>query len=171
MFEVQPGLAGDGCRCGDSKALITEVARLAVSGRAGTDVVQATSGDLADLRRRWATRDHGRGEYLPAAQQGERWTTLEHLDTRGDTSSRRLSVKVPQLVTEARGQGLGCRDGPERGAGRGGGDDADRGQCRDPGAGCPGRSSGKSHTMAVFAPVCGRRRGRGRRVIGLTTSH
>ena len=43
MFEVHralPVIAADA----DSKALITEVANLAVSGRAGTGMVQATAG-------------------------------------------------------------------------------------------------------------------------------
>jgi hypothetical protein len=77
MFEVGRALPVM-TAAADSKSLITEVAKLAVSGRAGTEVVQVTAPDIADVSGLGVRQSDGGSIYrLP---QEERWTTLPHLD-------------------------------------------------------------------------------------------
>ena len=162
MFEVHralPVMAADA----DSKALITEVARLAVSGRAGTEVVQATSGDIADVSGLGVRASDGGSIYRPPNE--ERWTTLEHLDTE-EFILKASKRKVPQLVTEARAWELVA--GTDLNAEQAEAvvmmlTAASAGTALVAPAG-----SGKSHTMAVFARLWTQETSR--RVIGLTTS-
>jgi ATP-dependent exoDNAse (exonuclease V) alpha subunit len=79
--------------------VVTEVARLALSGRAGTDVVQVTAPDLTDVTGLGVRASDGGSIYRPPNQ--ERFCTLPHLDTEEQilTSAKRT---VPQLVTAGR---------------------------------------------------------------------
>ena len=80
-------------------AVITEVADLAVSGRAGTGVVCVTAPDVTDVTSLGVRASDGGSIYRPP--QEDRYSTLEHLDTEEQilTAAKR---PVPQLVTEAR---------------------------------------------------------------------
>ena len=53
----------------DAEALVTEVAKLAVCGRAGTEVIQVTAPDLTDVSS-LGVASFGRGQHLPAAERG-----------------------------------------------------------------------------------------------------
>ena len=147
----------------DGEAVVTEVARLAVCGRADTEVVQVTAPDITDVTSLGVRASDGGSIYRPPNQ--ERYCTLAHLDTEEQilTAARQT---VPQLVTEQQARAV---------------------------AGCTGLSAeqrdavvmmltaavamtvliapagaGKSHTMAEFARLW--TTFTGRRVIGLTTS-
>jgi conjugative relaxase-like TrwC/TraI family protein len=147
----------------DGEAVITEVARLAVSGRARTEVVQVTAPDIPDVTGLGARASDGGSIYRPP--NDERYCTLPHLDTEEQilTAARRV---VPQLVT------------PEQAWAAAGRTDLSAEQ-RDaivtmltattattvliaP------AGAGKSHTMAGYARLW--TSFTGRRVIGLTTS-
>ena len=62
----------------DGEALVAEVARLAVSSRAGTDVVQITAPDLTDISSLGVRASDGGSLYRPPNE--ERYCTLAHLD-------------------------------------------------------------------------------------------
>ncbi len=147
----------------DGEAVVTEVARLAVSGRAGAEVVQVTAPDPADVSSLGVRASDGGSIYRPPHE--ERYCTLAHLDTEEQilTAAKRT---VPQLVS-----GEQARAAVER-------TDLTTEQ-RDavvimltaaaattvlvaP------AGAGKSHTMAGFARLW--TAFTGRRVIGLTTS-
>ena len=147
----------------DGEAAVTEVATLAVSGRAGTEVVQMTAPDIADVTGLGVRASDGGSIYRPPHE--ERFCTLPHLDTEEQilTAAKRT---VPQLVSQEQ-----ARAAAER---------ADlNGEQRDAVVTLltatrattvltAPAGAGKSHTMAEFArlwtPFTGRR------VIGLTTS-
>ena len=81
----------------DGDAVVTEVARLAVSGRAGAEVVQVTAPDVADVTGLGVRASDGGSIYRPP--NAERYCTLAHLDT----EERILAAAkrtVPQLITE-----------------------------------------------------------------------
>jgi hypothetical protein len=147
----------------DGPAVVDEVARLAVSGRADTEVVQVSAPDPADVTSLSVRASDGGSIYRPPNE--ERFCTLAHLDTEEQilTAAKRI---VPQLVGDE--QALAA-------------------------AGCTGLTAeqraaavmmltattatsvlvapagaGKSHTMAGFARLW--TAFTGRRVIGLTTS-
>ena len=63
----------------DGEAVVTEVAKLAVSGRAGTEVVQVTAPDIADVTSLGVRASDGGSIYRPPNE--ERYCTLAHLDT------------------------------------------------------------------------------------------
>jgi conjugative relaxase-like TrwC/TraI family protein len=63
----------------DGEAVITEVARLAVCGRAGTEVVQVTVPDITDVTSLGVRTSDGGSIYRPPNE--ERYCTLAHLDT------------------------------------------------------------------------------------------
>ena len=63
----------------DGEAVVDEVARLAVCGRAGTDVVQVTAPDLTDVTSLGVRASDGGSIYRPPNE--ERYCTLAHLDT------------------------------------------------------------------------------------------
>ena len=81
----------------DGEAVVTEVATLAVSGRAGTGVVQVTAPDITDVTGLGVRASDGGSIHRPPNQ--ERYCTLAHLDTeeRILTAAKRA---VPQLVSQ-----------------------------------------------------------------------
>ena len=147
----------------DGPAVVDEVARLAVGGRAGTNVVQVTAPDPADVTSLGVRGSDGGSIYRPPNE--ERYCTLAHLDTEEHilTTAKR---SVPQLVGEEQARAAAGRTGLTA-------------EQRDavvmmltattattvlvaP------AGAGKSHTMAGFARLW--TSSTGRRVIGLTTS-
>ena len=161
-FEVHRALPvlGPGA---DGEAVVSEVATLAVSGRAGTEVVQVTAPDIADVTGLGVRASDGGSIYRPPHE--ERFCALPHLDTEEHilTAAKRA---VPQLVTAGRARAAAERTDLT-------------GEQRDamvmlltattattvlvaP------AGAGKSHTVAEFARLW--TSFTGRRVIGLTTS-
>ena len=147
----------------DGAALVGEVAKLAVSGRAGTDVVQVTSPDLTDVTSLGVRASDGGSIYRPPNE--ERYCTLAHLDTEEQilTAAKRT---VPPLASQEQ-----ARAAVER-------TDLSAEQ-RDAvvmlltattaaSVLIAPAGAGKSHTMAEFARLW--TTFTGRRVIGLTTS-
>ncbi len=147
----------------DGEAVVTEVAKLAVSGRAGTGVVQVTAPDITDVTSLGVRASDGGSIYRPPNE--ERYCTLAQLDTEEQilATSKRT---VPQLVSEPAAGAAAERAGLNA-------------EQRDavvmmltamtaatvlvaP------AGAGKSHTMAEFARLW--TTFTGRRVIGLTTS-
>jgi hypothetical protein len=82
----------------DAEALITEVARLAISGRAGAEVVQVTAPDITDVSSLGIRQSDGGSIYRPPHE--ERWTTLPHLDVEEKILAD-AQTAVPRLVSEA----------------------------------------------------------------------
>ncbi|MGH3222640.1 MAG: MobF family relaxase [Streptosporangiaceae bacterium] len=147
----------------DGEAVVAEVAKLAVSGRAGTGVVQVTAPDITDVSSLGVRASDGGSIYRPPHE--ERFCTLPHLDTEEQilTAAKRT---VRQLVTA---------EGAYAAAGR---TDLTAEQ-RDAvvrmltattatTALIAPAGAGKSHTVAGFARLW--TSVTGRRVIGLTTS-
>jgi hypothetical protein len=147
----------------DAEAVVTEVATLAVCGRAGTDVVQVTAPDLADVTSLGVRASDGGSIYRPPNQ--ERYCTLAHLDTEQQilTAAKRT---VPQLVTAEQARAAAERTGLNPGQ-------------REAvvtmltattaaSALVAAAGAGKTHTMAGFARLW--TTFTGRRVIGLATA-
>jgi hypothetical protein len=147
----------------DGEAVVAEVARLAVSGRSGAEVVQVTAPDVADVTSLGVRVSDGASIYRPPNE--ERYCTLAHLDTEEQilAAARRT---MPQLVREQQARAAAARTGLSA-------------EQRDavtmmltavtamtvlvaP------AGAGKSHTVAEFARLW--TTVTGRRVIGLTTS-
>src|SRR5579875_645087 len=82
----------------DADSLITEVAKLAVSGRAGAEVVQVTAPDITDVSSLGVRASDGGSIYRPPHEQ--RWTTLPHLNAEEKILAG-AKAAVPQLVGEA----------------------------------------------------------------------
>jgi CheY-like chemotaxis protein len=82
----------------DVEALITQVARLAISGRAGAEVVQVTAPDITDVTSLGVRQSDGGSIYRPPHE--ERWTTLPHLDVEEKILAD-AQTAVPRLVSEA----------------------------------------------------------------------
>ena len=80
----------------DGEAVVTEVATLAVCGRAGAEVIQVTAPDITDLTSLGVRVSDGGSIYRPPHE--ERYCTLAHLDTEEQilTAARRT---VSQLVS------------------------------------------------------------------------
>ena len=147
----------------DAEALVTEVAKLAVCGRAGAEVIQVTAPDLTDVTS-LGVRASDRGSiYRPPNE--ERYCTLAHLDTEQQilTAAKRT---VPQLVSGEQARAAAESTGLTAGQ-------------RDATvimltattattALVAAAGAGKSHTMAEFARLW--TTFTGRRVIGLTTA-
>ena len=147
----------------DGEAVVTEVARLAVSGRTGADVVQVTAPDIADVTGLGARASDGGSIYRPP--NAERYCTLAHLDAEEQILAAATRT-VPQLVSAGQARAAAERTGLT-------------GEQRDAVVMMLTASSaatalvapagaGKSHTMAAFARLWTSLTGR--RVIGLTTS-
>ena len=147
----------------DGEAVVTEVATLALSGRAGTQVVQVTAPDIADVTSLGVRASDGGSIYRPPNE--ERYCTLPHLDTEEQilTAAKRT---VLQLVTAERARAAAERTGLNA-------------EQRDAVVTMltavtattvliAPAGAGKSHTMAGFARLW--TWFTGRRVIGLTTS-
>ena len=92
----------------DGEAVVTEVARLAVSGRAGAEVVQVTAPDITDVTSLGVRASDGGSIYRPPHE--ERYCTLAHLDTEEQilTAAKRT---VPQLVSHEQARAAAGRTG------------------------------------------------------------
>jgi hypothetical protein len=147
----------------DGQAVVDEVARLAVCGRAGTGVVQIKVPDIVDVSGLGVRASDGGSIYRPPNE--ERYCTLAHLDAEEQilAAARRT---VPQLVTAGQARAAAGRTGLT-------------GEQRDAvvklltattaaAVLIAPAGAGKSHTMAGFARLW--TTFTGRRVIGLTTS-
>ena len=147
----------------DGPAVVEEVARLAVSGRAGTGVLQITAPDPADVTSLGVRASDGASLYRPPNQ--ERYCTLAHLDT----EEQILAVAkrtVPQLVSHEQACAAAGRTGLNT-------EQRDAVVTMLTAAAATTvlvapAGAGKSHTMAGFARLWTMLTGR--RVIGLTTS-
>ena len=147
----------------DAEAVVTEVAKLAVSGRAGTEVIQVTAPDLTDVTSLGVRASDGGSIYRPPNE--ERYCTLAHLDTEQQILTAATRT-VPQLVTAEQARAAAERTGLNAGQ-------------RDAvvtmltattatTALVAAAGAGKSHTMAEFARLW--TTFTGRRVIGLATA-
>jgi hypothetical protein len=147
----------------DAEAVVTEVARLAVCGRAGTEVIQVTAPDLTDVTSMGVRASDGGSIYRPPNE--ERYCTLAHLDAEQQILTAATRT-VPRLVTAEQARAAVERTGLTAGQ-------------RDAvitmltattatTALMAPAGAGKSHTMAEFARLW--TTFTGRRVIGLATS-
>ena len=143
--------------------MVTEVAKLAVSGRAGTEVIQVTAPDLTDVTSLGVRASDGGSIYRPPNE--ERYCTLAHLDTEQQILTAATCTLV-QLVTAEQARAAAERTGLTAGQ-------------RDAvvrmltastatTALVAAAGAGKSHTMAEFARLW--TIFTGRRVIGLATA-
>ena len=147
----------------DAEAVVAEVAKLAVSGRAGTQVIQVTAPDITDVTSLGVRASDGGSIYRPPNE--ERYCTLAHLDTEKqilDTAQR----TVPQLVTEEQARAAVEHTGLTA-------EQRDAVVTMLTAATAAAvliapAGAGKSHTMAEFARLW--TSFTGRRVIGLTTA-
>jgi len=147
----------------DGPAVVDEVTRLAVSGRAGTEVVQVTAPDITDVTSLGVRASDGGSIYRPPNE--ERYCTLAHLDAEEQILAAAKRA-VPQLVSEQRARAAAERtdlNAEQR--------DAVAMMLTATAATTvlvAPAGAGKSHTMAGFARLWTTLTGR--RVIGLTTS-
>ena len=147
----------------DGEAVVTEVARLAVSGRAGAEVVQVTAPDITDVTSLGVRASDGGSIYRPPNE--ERYSTLAHLDIEEQILAAAKRT-VPQLVSDAAARAAAERTGLN----------ADQRAAVVMMLTAAAATTvliapagaGKSHTMAEFARLW--TTFTGRRVIGLTTS-
>ena len=147
----------------DGEAAVTEVATLAVSGRAGIEVIQVTAPDITDVTSLGVRASDGGSIYRPPNE--ERYCTLAHLDTEQQilTAAKRT---VPQLVRQEQ-----ARRAVERTGLNAGQRDAVVVMLTATAATTAlvaPAGAGKSHTMAEFARLWTTLTGR--RVIGLATA-
>jgi hypothetical protein len=147
----------------DAGSLVTEVARMAVSGRAGAEVIQVTAPDITDVTSLGVRASDGGSIYRPPHE--ERYSTLAHLDAEEQilTAAKRAAS---QLVSEQQARAA---------AGRTGLNAEQRNAVATMLTATTAAAvliapagAGKSHTMAEFARLWTAHTGR--RVIGLTTS-
>ena len=147
----------------DGPAVVDEVARLAVSGRSGTGVVQVTAPDVTDVTSLGVRASDGGSIYRPPNE--ERYCTLAHLDVEEQILAAAKRT-VPQLVSREQARAAVERTGltaEQR--------DAVAMMLTATAATAvlvAPAGAGKSHTMAEFARLW--TTFTGRRVIGLTTS-
>ncbi len=147
----------------DGEAVVTEVTRLAVCGRAGAEVVQVIAPDITDVTSLGVRASDGGSIYRPPHE--ERYCTLAHLDTEEQilAAARRT---VPQLVSAEQARAAVERTGLNS-------EQRDAVVMMLTAAAATTvliapAGAGKSHTMAEFARLW--TSFTGRRVIGLTTS-
>jgi len=147
----------------DGPAVVDEVARLAVSGRSGAEVVQVTAPDPADVSSLGVRGSDGGSIYRPPNE--ERYCALAHLDTEEQilTAAKR---SVPQLVGHDQARAAAERTGLTA-------EQRDAVVMMLTAAAATTvlvapAGTGKSHTMAGFARLW--TSFTGRRVIGMTTS-
>ena len=147
----------------DATALITEVAELAVSGRAGTGTVCVTAPDVTDVTSLGVRVSDGGSIYRPPHE--DRYTTLDHLDGEEQILTT-AGQAMPQAVTEEQARvAVTATDLNAEQA---------EAVVRMLTAATAATAliapagAGKSHTMAAFAGLW--KLLTGRRVIGLTTS-
>ena len=147
----------------DGEAVVTEVARLAVGGRAGTEVVQVTAPDITDVTPLGVRASDSGSIYRPPHK--ERYRTLAHLDIEEQILAAAKRT-VPQLVSPGQAWAVIEQTG------------LNAEQCEAVAIMLTAAAAttvlvapagaGKSHTMAEFARLWTTYTGR--RVIGLTTS-
>ena len=147
----------------DGQAVVDEVARLAVCGRAGTEVIQITAPDPADVTSLGVRASDGGSIYLPPNQ--ERYCTLAHLDTEEQILAAAKRA-MPQLLSREQARAAVERTGLSA-------EQRDAVVMMLTAATATTvliapAGAGKSHTMAGFARLWTTLTGR--RVIGLTTS-
>ncbi|MGD0378100.1 MAG: MobF family relaxase [Streptosporangiaceae bacterium] len=147
----------------DGEAVVTEVARLAVSGRAGADVVQVTAPDIADVTGLGVRANDGGSIFRPPNE--ERYCTLAHLDAEEQILAAAQRT-VSQLVSAGQARAAAERTGLT-------GEQRDAVVTMLTAATAmtmliAPAGAGKTHTMAGFAQLW--TTFTGRRVIGLTTS-
>ena len=147
----------------DGVAVVDEVAGLAVCGRAGTEVIQITAPDPADVTSLGVRASDGGSIYRPPNQ--ERYCTLAHLDTEEQILAAAKRT-VPQLVSGEQARAAVQRTGLTA-------EQRDAVVMMLTAAAATTvlvapAGAGKSHTMAGFARLW--TTFTGRRVIGLTTS-
>ena len=147
----------------DGQTVVDEVARLAVCGRAGTEVVQVTAPDITDVTSLGVRASDGGSIYRPPNQ--ERYCTLAHLDTEEQILAAAKRT-VPQLVSREQARAAVDRTGLNA-------EQRDAVVMMLTAAAATTvlvapAGAGKSHTMAEFARLW--TTFTGRRVIGLTTS-
>ncbi len=147
----------------DGEAVVTEVARLAVCGRVGAEVIQVTAPDPADVTDLGVRASDGGSIYRPPHE--ERYCTLAHLDTEEQILTAAKQT-VPQLVTA--GQARTAMEQTSLTV-----EQRDAVEMMLTAAVATialiaPAGAGKSHTMAGFARLWTTLTGR--RVIGLTTS-
>ncbi len=147
----------------DGEAVVTEVAKLAVSGRAGTEVIQVTAPDIADVTSLGVRASDGGSIYRPP--HAERYCTLAHLDAEEQilTAAKRtvlqlVSQQQARAAVERTGLDAGQRDAVEMML---------TATVATTALVAPA-GAGKTRTMAEFAWLWTTLTGR--RVIGLTTS-
>jgi conjugative relaxase-like TrwC/TraI family protein len=147
----------------DGPAVVDEVARLAVSGRSGTEVVQVTVSDITDVTSLGVRASNGGSIYRPPNE--ERYCTLAHLDVEEQILTT-AKHEAPQLVSHQQARAAMEHTGLNA-------------EQRDAvvtmltvtaamAVLVAPAGAGKSHTMAEFARLW--TTFTGRRVIGLTTS-
>ena len=147
----------------DGEAVVTEVAKLAVCGRAGTEVIQVTAPDITDVTSLGIRASDGGSIYRPPNEA--RYCTLAHLDTEKQILTAAQQT-VRKLVTEEQAHAAVERTGLTA-------------EQRDAvvtmltattvtTALVAAAGAGKSHTIAEFARLW--TSFTGRRVIGLTTA-
>jgi hypothetical protein len=147
----------------DGEAVVSEVAKLTVSGRAGVEVVQVTAPDITDVTDLGVRASDGGSIYRPPNE--ERYCTLAHLDTEEQILAAAKRT-VPQLVSREQARAAAARtdlSAEQRDAVVTMLTAATAATALIAPAG-----AGKSHTMAGFARLW--TTFTGRRVIGLTTS-
>jgi hypothetical protein len=147
----------------DGPAVVDEVARLAVSGRSGTEVIQVTAPDITDVTRLGVRASDGGSIYRPPNE--ERYCTLAHLDAEEQILAAAKRT-VPQLVSCDQAQAAVGQTGLNA-------EQRDAVAMMLTAAAAMAvlvapAGAGKSHTMAEFARLW--TTFTGRRVIGLTTS-
>jgi hypothetical protein len=150
-------------RGADGEAVVTEVAGLAVSGRAGAGVVEVTAPDIADVTGLGVRGSDGGSIYRPP--NAGRYCTLAHLDAEEQILAA-ARWTVPQLVSA----GL-ARAAAEHAGLTGEQREAVQMMLTATTAATvliAPAGAGKSHTVAAFARLWTSLTGR--RVIGLTTS-
>jgi flagellar biosynthesis GTPase FlhF len=147
----------------DGPAVVEEVARLAVCGRSGAEVVQIAAPDIADVTGLGVRASGGGSIYRPPNE--ERYCTLAHLDMEEQilTTARRAA---PQLVSREQARTAVEQTGLNA-------EQRDAVSMMLTAAVSTAvlvapAGAGKSHTMAEFARLW--TTFTGRRVIGLTTS-
>ena len=147
----------------DATALITEIAELAVSGRAGTGTVCVTASDVTDVTSLGTRASDGGSIYRPPHE--DRYTTLDHLDTEEQILTA-AGQAVPQAVTEA--QARAAVTATDLNAEQAAAVITMLTSTTTATVLIAPAGAGKSHTMAAFAGLWELLTGR--RVIGLTTS-
>ena len=147
----------------DGPAVVDEVARLAVSSRSGTGVVQVTAPDITDVTSLGVRASDGGSIYRPPNE--ERYCTLAHLDVEEQILATAKRT-VPQLVNREQAQSAVERTGLNA-------EQRDAVEIMLTATTATAvlvapAGAGKSHTMAEFARLW--TTFTGRRVIGLATS-